>query len=444
MRDSPNDGQADDGQADDGQTVLPDTPQPGASPPAKPENVEPEASESKDFSLRRLFALALSTRFFVDTGTQIFMPFLPNIAAGLGVDIVTMGRLVSLRSATGLIAPLFGAMADRRGYRTVLRVGLLLGGFGYLLIALSNSLWMAMVGMVLSGLGTFAFLPTIQAYVSARLPYNQRGRGLGILEYAWALSGIGGLFLVGQLIAATSWRAPFFLLGGALLFFWLLYLPLPSTRGQTGSPVADPSARPSLQRRMQNFLYLGTEHRSAWGDILAAGLIMFSAMHIMITYGAWFQNEYGLGPATLGSVALILGLADLTASGLVSLISDRLGKRRSVIIGAAMSLVAYMFLPVLNVGIFLALVGLVLARFAFEFAVVSNMALLSEQSPTQRGKVLTFGVTSSLIGTTLAGVTGPWSYELLGVLGLSAFSVPAIFLALLVLIFLVGEPGQNG
>lgn len=161
----------------------------------------------------------VSTRFFIDTGIQIFMPFLPVIAAGLGVDIITMGRLVSLRSATGLMAPLFGVMADRRGYRTVMRLGLMLNAVGFLLIGLSVNLPMAVVGMLLTGMGTFAFLPSIQAYVSARLPYAIRGRGLGILEYAWALSGIGGLFLAGLLIAATSWRVPFYLLSASMFFF---------------------------------------------------------------------------------------------------------------------------------------------------------------------------------------------------------------------------------
>lgn len=417
--------------------------EPGVHATGEPAPVtSPDGGEEERPSLRRLYTLALSARFFIDTGTQIFMPFLPNIAAGLGVDIVTMGQLVSLRSATGLVAPAFGVMADRQGYRSVMRKGLLMAGFGFLLVGLSTALWMAVVGMALSGLGTFAFLPTIQAYVSARLPYHQRGRGLGILEYAWALSGIFGLFLVGQLIAATSWRTPFLILGGMLLLFWLLYLGLPASNRQT--QVQQLSAaradQPSVGQRLKAFVDLGVDGSSAWADILAAGLIMFSAMHVMIAYGAWLQAEYGLGAAFLGTTALILGVADLGASGLVSLFSDRLGKRRTVICSCALALLGYLLMPVLNVGIIPAVAGLILARFAFEVAFVSNMALLSEQSPTQRGKVLTFGVTGSLIGSTLAGFSGPWSYQQFGVLGLSLFSAVSITLAFLVLIFFVREP----
>ena len=64
--------------------------------------------------------------------------------------------------------------------------------------------------MLLVGLGSFSFVPTLQAYLSNRLPYQQRARGLGILEYAWALSGIVGLYLVGQLLDMAGWQMPFF------------------------------------------------------------------------------------------------------------------------------------------------------------------------------------------------------------------------------------------
>ncbi len=395
-------------------------------------------------SVARLLGLGLSTRFFIDTGTQIFMPFLPMIAAGLGVDIITMGRLVSLRSATGLMAPLFGVMADRRGYRTVMRFGLLVNAVGFLLIGLSVNLGMAVVGMVLTGVGTFAFLPSIQAYISARLPYAIRGRGLGILEYAWALSGIGGLFLAGLLIAATSWRAPFYVLSASMFFFWLLYLRLPAAVARTPQTGASSSAvQPSLIYRLRRFIDLGAHHRSAWANVLAAGLIMFSAMHVMITYGAWLGAEYGLGASLLGRVALVLGVADLTASGLVSLFTDRLGKRRSVILGATLALAAYLLLPILDMGLLSVMAGLLLARFAFEFSIVSNFALLSEQAPAQRGKVLTLGVTSNLIGTTLAGITGPWAYAVWGAWGLGLPSAGAIAVALLVLFAWVREPGEE-
>ena len=78
----------------------------------------------------------------------------------------------------------------------------------------------------------------------------------------------------------------------------------------------------------------------------------------MIAHGAWLSDAYGLGAAQLGTVALIFGFVDLGGSGGVSLMTDQLGKRRSVLLGAAVAMVGYALLPVLNVGLVAAVVGI--------------------------------------------------------------------------------------
>ena len=71
-----------------------------------------------------LIGMGLGARLLIDTSTQLFNPFLAIIAAGLGVNVIVMGAVVSLRSATGLFAPIFGGLAERWGYRFVLRIAL--------------------------------------------------------------------------------------------------------------------------------------------------------------------------------------------------------------------------------------------------------------------------------------------------------------------------------
>jgi predicted MFS family arabinose efflux permease len=396
-----------------------------------------------DISVRHLITVGVITRLITDTAVQFFFPFLPIIAQGLGTSSVTVGRLISLRSLMGLASPLFGVLADRRGYRFVMRLGLLGAGAGYLVIGLSQTVWQAALGMVLAGLGTFSFIPTLVAYLSSRLPYNRRGLGLGILEYAWAIAGIGGLFLMGLLIEATSWREPLLLLGGGLLVAAWVYGRLPA-RSQTEQQVAglrSAAMAPTQILRLRHFLDLGKNGRSAWFSIMANGLIMFGAMTFFINYGSWLQADYGLGAADLGRVALILGAADLAGSVLVSVASDRLGQRRSVIGGAVLAGSGFLGLPLLNVALFPVLAGLLLARFAFEFAFVSNLALMSEQIPSQRGKMLTIGASFSLMGTTVAGLTGPLLLAQAGLTGLATLSGVCMLLVAGLVWWGVREPG---
>ena len=180
-------------------------------------------------------------------------------------------------------------------------------------------------------------------------------------------------------------------------------------------------ARPSRRHRRRPgseptaIFNLRTNRRSAYATILAGALSYFAAMQIMIAHGAWLADQYGLDPAQLGFVAFIFGWFDLAASVSVSLFTDRIGKRRSVLIGIAGSLVGYALMPVLNTSVTLAVVAIAFARMCFEFNIVSHFPLLSEQVPAQRGQAMTLGSAAALVAGTVAGFSGPWLLVTLGV-----------------------------
>lgn len=391
----------------------------------------PDPTEStREPSTSRLIGIGMGTRFLIDVTKQMFSPFLAVFASGMNISIVALGGLVGMRNAVGVTAPVFGAMADRAGYRSVLQLELALSGIGMLMVGASPNIWVLVLGMATMGIGSSAFVPTLQAYLSARLPYSRRARGLGIVEYAWALSNIVGLFAMGYLIQATSWRWPFLILGGGLLLSPLLFRRAPQAvpDGQE-LPVALARGWRSLGLWARDLLSLRANRASAWATIAAFGLLMAAGMNVSIVYGAWLQEQYSLQPEALGATALVVGFADLAGSVLVSLIADRLGKRRSVLGGMTLSLAAYALLPVLNVGLAPALSGIALVRFTFEFTVVSLIPLLSEQATRERGKVLALGNVLGLVGTMIASVTGPWAFQAFGVVGLAAISAGATLAA---------------
>lgn len=403
-------------------------------------------TDPREISVARLLSVSVIVRIIVDTSVQMFGPFLPIIANGLGTNVVVMGRLTGLRSAMGLFAPLFGAAADRGSYRRVMQAGLLLGAAGMTIIGLSNGVWLAALGMVLSGLCFAAFVPTLQAYVSARLPYERRARGLGILEYSWAITGIVGLFLIGQIIEYTNWRVPFFLLGAGMLLGVVVFGILPPVHRDDSSPEEDSDllAGANLIGRAMRFFRLGPNARSAYGAIGVSCFNMFAAVQFMIIYGAWYYSEYGLTAGQLGMVALVFGLFDLTASVSVSLFTDAIGKWRSVLIGSAGALTGYILIPFFNIGILAAVLSLAVTRGFFEFSIVSNIPLLSEQAPRQRGKVMTLSAAFSLGAVTIANFSGPWLYTEYGVRAVAAGSATSAALGIVLLFLLVREPTPRG
>lgn len=396
--------------------------------------------ERADLSFARLMGISISARFLTDTVAQLFNPFLTIFAVGFGVDVVTLGRLLSLRLVTGIFTPVIGALADRHGYRRMMRLALLCVILGLLLVGSSRGIVALAVGMLIMGVGQAGFVPTLHAYLSARLPYAIRARGLGMLEYSWALAGIVGLFVIGQLLAVTSWRIPLFGLAGALAGIWLLFSLLPAANNeQRGSDTARRSSV-SPFRQFINFFDLGVRARSAYSAIIADGLLFFTGMQLMVVYGAWLSAEYGLGAAALGSIALLMGCSDLAGSVSVSLFTDRLGKRRSVMIGTVGTLIGYALLPWLNSSLVIAVAGIAFTRGCFEFGIVSQISLLSEQVPDQRGKMMSLGSAIVMLCGAVANITGPWLYVHYGVWGVCITSVVALLLSLAMLVGLVREP----
>ncbi len=391
---------------------------------------------------------SIIARVICDTGSRIFNPFLPIFALGMKMTIETLGQLIALRSITGLLAPVFGSLGDRIGFQPIMRGGLLVAGIGSLLVGTSDSLIQVAIGMVVWGIGVTAFVPSLQAYLGSQLPYEKRARGIAIVEYAWAIASIVGLFSMGWVISLLNWRAPFFVLGGGMILVSFLVAQFPSAPKQQPRQPPEPKddqfdTQPSEVKKRKfnlfNYFYLGPNSLSAYSTMIGAMFFFCAAMQWFIAHGAWLKTEYGIGAQVLGAIAMIRGLFDLAGSGLVSLITDRIGKKLSVLLGCAGLLATFALIPSINISLIYAVVGIALVNLCFEFAIVSYIALLSEQVPETRGKVMTLGATLILIASSTAAVLGPRIYTAHGVAGLAKISLVLTLIAFVVILVFVQE-----
>lgn len=381
-------------------------------------SIPTEKSESN----RQLIGLGLAARIVVDTSMQMFFSFLPIIAAGIGVTPVVMGRLISIRSLAGLFAPVAGAMSERTGYRPILRASLIVAAVGLVIIALSRNVGLAAIGMFCVGLGLFAFVPLLQAFASERLSTENRARGMGIIEYGFALSSIFGLFIVGQLIDAFTWQTPFFVIAILLVISGLSFGML--------SPTAKKEHKPTTFRSLFD---ITENRRGVWLAITLTSLIIFGAIHTFSAYSTWLFTEYGFGARELGFTALGFGVVDILGSGLVSMRLDRIGRKRALIIGGIIGTVAFALLPFFaSISLPIALIGLLCCRFAFEFSMVSSIIIASEAAPTQRARAMTLSAAVVTVVLAIAGLTGTQAYASIGLSGLTIPSTLAFALVAIV------------
>jgi predicted MFS family arabinose efflux permease len=369
--------------------------------------------------LRGSIAYLFATRLVINTGYRFVFPFLPAISRGLGVSLEQAGLLVSARSLTGVATPLVVSAIGRGERRVRLTVGgALLFAAGAAVTASAGLYAGALAGFILMGLGKPAFDAAAQSYIADRTPYEKRARYLSIIEFTWAGGLLVGAPAAGVLIDRWGWQSPFWvtviLVGtGALLAPLLLD---PDARGRAARPGRLRITRPAVA-------------------VLAMTLLFSLAAEItVIVYGAWLEDEFALSLAALGVASTVIALAELAGEGAVLAFADRVGKRRMVALGLAVSAVGYLTLGAVGGGLVPGLIALSIAFIAFEITIVATIPLATEVVPAARSRYLALLTVAISLGRAAGDALGPVLFEWRGLVANTTVSAIAGVLSLAVLV----------
>jgi predicted MFS family arabinose efflux permease len=356
-----------------------------------------------EFNLPLTLAAMLLARITLNMAFRITYPFLPAIARGLGVDLTSAGLLVTARASGGLVSPIFGPLSDRYGRKRMMLIGLVLLIMGAAICAVVPLYAAFMVAFVLFGISKAIYDPTIQAYIGDRVPYERRGRAIGVTELAWSGGWLVGVPSAGWLIAHMGWQAPYALLAilsaaGLLLIAWLL---------PRDAPLAQ-HTRPSLQ------LGVVFRNRNLLAALLVTFLLMLANEVTFIVYGAWMESRFGLSVVSLGVVSIAIGVAEAAGEFGSAAFVDRIGKRRAVLVGLALSAIAYAALPTLGVRLE-SVIGLLAALFIiFEFTLVSSLPLVSELAPEARATAMSANAAAMTLARMIGSVSGTALFTWMG------------------------------
>jgi MFS family permease len=148
-----------------------------------------------------LLVLALST-FAVVVMQSMVMPILSSLAGSLHVSMGDVSWVVTVNMlSAAVLTPLLGSLGDALGRKRILMVTLALTTIGSMLVAVSDTLAVVLVGRALQGAG-FAAMPLAIGIVRSIFPPKRVPSSLALLS---ALTGIGagaGLLISGLLTKA--------------------------------------------------------------------------------------------------------------------------------------------------------------------------------------------------------------------------------------------------
>jgi predicted MFS family arabinose efflux permease len=344
----------------------------------------------------QLLAFSL-IRLVVNTGYRMVYPFLPAIARGVGVDLLTLQNAIAVRSSLGAVGPLLGSVADTRGRKTAMIFGMALFIVGMVAVAISPTFPALVIALLLTAASKIVFDSAMQAYLGDRVHYSQRGLAIALTEFGWSGAFLLGIPLVGWLIARSDWHAP---------FPWLVMLGLAGTFWLWR--IIPPDNTQAVQRQsLRSGLGIVLSHRAAVAALCVSMLLSSSNEIVNIVYGEWMESAFGLQVAALGAASIVIGVAELVGEGLVAGLVDRLGKRRAVAAGLIVYAIACLLLPILGGTLPGALFGLFLFFLGFEFTLVSIIPMMTELVPGARATLMSANLTAFSLGKAAGGVIGP-------------------------------------
>jgi len=248
---------------------------------------------------------ALMVVAFVSTlGEFLVVALLPFYAERYGATPLEVGALVSAFALASMAtAPLWGRLADRRGRRPALLLGLVVSAAGYLLFGLAQSLELLLLARLVHGVGG-GTVPVVFAYIADSVTGERRAEGIGwvtAVTSSAAMIGpaVGGL--AGQLhpAGAGAVAAAFSLAAAVFARFWL-----PESRPRREGEQAE-ETRYSILAAVGRVAVQPLRPLNLLIWIYAAGQIGMAGMTAII--GLYLGRRFGVDESSIGLFFFYLG-----------------------------------------------------------------------------------------------------------------------------------------
>jgi predicted MFS family arabinose efflux permease len=368
------------------------------------------------------------TKLLFNITRRLIYPFAPEFARGLNVNLSAITSVIAINQATSLLGPVGAGFADKYGYRILMLFSLGMLTIATFAIGLIPIYSVLVIALFLAGLAKSIFDPSLQAFIGHFVPFEKRGQIIGITELAWAGSTLVGIPLAGIVIERFSWQTPFLAISGLSLVCFFIILKIMPKDEKSGD---SSKAKTPIVSNWKTII----KDRKVLGILSFSFFMSLANDNLFVIYGAWLEQSYNLSLAAIGFGTIFIGLSEILGEGCTVFFSDRIGLKKSIIIGVSLCTGAYLLLPLLNIGLSYVLAGLFLVFFTFEFTIVTSMSLSTELVPELRASTMSaffaFSGIGRVAGAFLGGVI--WSnYGLLPICLISGFCTFAALLCLLI------------
>jgi MFS family permease len=339
---------------------------------------------------------------FMSTSLVLISPLLVTLALKVNslVGVDEAPKALSLVTAVGALVallgnPFIGRLSDRTTSRWGMRrpwmvIGLVGGSFGVLIVAVAPSVLIVLVGWCVAQVFFNGLLAVMVAVLPDQVPAVQRGTVSGVLGVCLPVASVSGTFLV-QLFTGNDlamFLAPC-ALGG---FFILLFA---GTLKDRRLRAAD---RPAWSaRQLLGAFVIDLRRIPDFGWAFASRFLFVTAYAFLITYQAYYLlNSIGSAerevPHQIFLGTLVQSGVLMAASVICGRLSDRTGRRKAFVLGAATVYGLALFVIAIADDFNGFLVGMAIGGLGFGAYVAVDLALVVDVLPEGENAARDLGV----------------------------------------------------
>ncbi|MCG6901823.1 MAG: TCR/Tet family MFS transporter [Rhodobacter sp.] len=284
-------------------------------------------------------------------GIGLIMPVMPDLIREVGggdlARAATWGGVLATAFAVMqfLFGPVVGNLSDRFGRRPVLLIALGVMVLDYLVMAVAGALWLLLLGRIIGGI-TAATHSTANAFMADVSRPADKAANFGLIGAAFGIGFVIGP-LLGGVLGQFGTRAPFYAaaaLAAANMTFGCLVMP---------ETVTDRIRRPFSRARANPFgAFANIGALPGIGRMLVLFFLYEVAFFAYPAIWAYFTRaRFGWEPGMVGVSLAAFGISiAIVQGGLIRLILNRLGDRRTLIAGIGFNILAFAAMAVVTSG----------------------------------------------------------------------------------------------
>jgi MFS family permease len=356
----------------------------------------------------------------VALGFGILSPAIPLLADQFGVDHAIAGLAISAFAAARFLSAFAnGRLVERISERPVLIAGLFLQAVMMVIAAGAPNYWVVIGARAVAGVGSAAFTVSSLSMVLRLARPESRGRAASIYQGGFLIGAVGGPAIGGVLTDITP-RLPFLVYGICLALAGLavvLFLPSEVADQETPEHFADPVLAEHNEEG-QDLPFpisveaghpadhpapLGLKSRAFLAALainLANGWLLYGVRNSLLP--AFVKDELHHTAVWFGAASFVASIAQVAVLMRAGVWTDTWGRRPTMVIGAAASLLSAVLLVLpAQTGLFV--LSMLWMGVAAAFLSSSPAAVVGDVSQGAGGR----GIALFSMASDFGGVTGP-------------------------------------